>query len=157
MNGRVLHKRAYYLAVIASAIKEKKSGLNIDVLYGTAHGDPRLTCLILQPKAGNLLYIPSLTLFCLLTRTSRRISNRLHETQCRSSHSPNPPLILPNPSNPSLSSPFQHSHLHLGSLEYCRLARPPNTHLQQHHPPRDHRQSVPPALTRSQRTRPCVQ
>ncbi|KAK7689479.1 hypothetical protein QCA50_007271 [Cerrena zonata] len=51
LNGRVLHKRAYYLAVIASAIKGKKSGLNVDVLYGTAHGDPRLTCLVLRPKA----------------------------------------------------------------------------------------------------------
>ena len=55
LNGRVLHKRAYYLAVIASAITGKKSGLNVDVSYGTVHGDPRLTCLILRSKAGNYI------------------------------------------------------------------------------------------------------
>ncbi|CAL1710724.1 unnamed protein product [Somion occarium] len=50
LNGRYLHKRAYYLATIAAALEGRKSGVNVDVLYGTARGDPRLTCLILRPK-----------------------------------------------------------------------------------------------------------
>ncbi|KAH9949745.1 Nrap protein [Amylocystis lapponica] len=53
LHGRFFHKRAYFLAVIAASIRHKKSGLNVDVSYQSASGDPRLTILVLQPRKGN--------------------------------------------------------------------------------------------------------
>ncbi|OCH85324.1 Nrap protein [Obba rivulosa] len=50
LNGRYFHKRAYYMAVVAAAIADKKSALNLDVLYESVSGDPRLTNLILRQK-----------------------------------------------------------------------------------------------------------
>lgn len=55
MNGRFFHKRAYYLAVIANAIAKKKSGFNVDVLFDSASGDPRLTTLVLRSKQGKCI------------------------------------------------------------------------------------------------------
>ncbi|TFK47385.1 Nrap protein [Heliocybe sulcata] len=49
MNNRFFHKRAYYLACIASAILDKKSGLNATVSYHSTAGDPRLITLIVLP------------------------------------------------------------------------------------------------------------
>ncbi|KAF9462511.1 Nrap protein [Collybia nuda] len=53
LNGRYFHKRAFYLATIAAAIKSSKSGLNVDVLYDSYSDDPRLTKLVLVPKQDN--------------------------------------------------------------------------------------------------------
>ncbi|KAF5381659.1 hypothetical protein D9615_005551 [Tricholomella constricta] len=50
LNSRFFHKRAFYLATIAAAIKSSKSGLNVDVEYDSLSDDPRLTKLILTPK-----------------------------------------------------------------------------------------------------------
>ncbi|KAI0079174.1 Nrap protein [Panus rudis PR-1116 ss-1] len=50
LNARFLHKRAYYLAVINSALSAKDSGYNVECLYGTIRGDPRLTSLVVRPK-----------------------------------------------------------------------------------------------------------
>ncbi|KZT25574.1 Nrap protein [Neolentinus lepideus HHB14362 ss-1] len=49
MNNRFFHKRAYYLACIASAVRDEKRGLNVTVHYHSTGGDPRLTTLILLP------------------------------------------------------------------------------------------------------------
>ncbi|KAH9829045.1 Nrap protein [Rhodofomes roseus] len=51
LHSRFFQKRAFYLAVIAAAVSGKKSGLNIEVLYESTNGDPRLTTLVLRPKA----------------------------------------------------------------------------------------------------------
>ncbi|KAF8066902.1 Nrap protein [Lyophyllum atratum] len=53
LNGRFFHKRAFYLATIASAINSPKSGLNVDVQYDSLSDDPRLTKLVLTPKKGD--------------------------------------------------------------------------------------------------------
>ncbi|THG99128.1 hypothetical protein EW026_g3163 [Hermanssonia centrifuga] len=52
LNGRFFHKRAYYLAVVASAIARKGGELNVDVLFDSVAGDSRLTTLMLRPKQG---------------------------------------------------------------------------------------------------------
>ncbi|KAJ4474074.1 Nrap protein [Lentinula edodes] len=51
LNGRFFHKKAFYLATIAAAIASPKSGLNVDVSYISTNGDPRLTKLVLEPRA----------------------------------------------------------------------------------------------------------
>ena len=56
MNGRFFHKRSFYLATIAAAIKKAKSGLDVDVTYESLEGDPRLTKLVLTPTNG--MYFP---------------------------------------------------------------------------------------------------
>ncbi|KAH0579235.1 hypothetical protein H2248_003386 [Termitomyces sp. 'cryptogamus'] len=53
LNGRFFHKRAFYLAIIAAAVKSSKSGLNVDVQYDSQSDDPRLTKLVLTPKKDN--------------------------------------------------------------------------------------------------------
>ncbi|KAI0317967.1 Nrap protein [Amylostereum chailletii] len=50
MNGRFFHKRAFYLAVIARHVQNGHNGLDVDALYESRGGDPRLTTLILRPK-----------------------------------------------------------------------------------------------------------
>ncbi|KAI0916701.1 hypothetical protein AcV5_003115 [Taiwanofungus camphoratus] len=50
LHGRFFHKRAFYLAVIAASLTDKKCSMNVDVLYESVSGDPRLTTLILRPK-----------------------------------------------------------------------------------------------------------
>ncbi|KAG6888045.1 hypothetical protein C0995_010906 [Termitomyces sp. Mi166 len=50
LNGRFFHKRAFYLATIAAAVKSSKSGLNVDVQYDSQSDNPRLTKLVLIPK-----------------------------------------------------------------------------------------------------------
>ncbi|KAH9912225.1 Nrap protein [Fomitopsis serialis] len=50
LHSRFFQKRAYYLAVIAAAVSDKKSGLNVEVFYDSTNGDPRLTTLVLRPK-----------------------------------------------------------------------------------------------------------
>ncbi|KZT64811.1 Nrap protein [Daedalea quercina L-15889] len=50
LQSRYFQKRAYYLAVIAAAVSEKKSGLNTEVLYESTNGDPRMTTLILRSQ-----------------------------------------------------------------------------------------------------------
>ncbi len=59
LNGRFFHKRAFYLATIAAAIQKSKK-LDVDVVYESLRGDPRLTKLVLTPtnsmSAMNFLY-----------------------------------------------------------------------------------------------------
>ncbi|KAI8600248.1 Nrap protein [Dissophora ornata] len=51
MNYRYFYKRAYYLAVLAAAIQEKKSGMsNSKVEFSTLNGDQRKPILILHPS-----------------------------------------------------------------------------------------------------------
>ncbi|PCH41941.1 Nrap-domain-containing protein [Wolfiporia cocos MD-104 SS10] len=50
LNGRFFQKRAYYLAVIAAAIAGKSSGMNVEALYESESGDPRLTTLVLRHR-----------------------------------------------------------------------------------------------------------
>ncbi|KAL7284370.1 hypothetical protein ACG7TL_001660 [Trametes sanguinea] len=50
LNARVFQKRAYYLAVIASAIAESSS-LQCELSYESTSGDPRRTTLVLRPVA----------------------------------------------------------------------------------------------------------
>ncbi|CDO77351.1 hypothetical protein BN946_scf184786.g12 [Trametes cinnabarina] len=49
MNARVFQKRAYYLAVVASAIAEN-AGLPCELFYESTSGDPRRTTLVLRSK-----------------------------------------------------------------------------------------------------------
>ncbi|KAG6884333.1 hypothetical protein C0993_012058 [Termitomyces sp. T159_Od127] len=56
LNGRFFHKRAFYLATIAAAVKSSKGGLNVDVQYESQSDDPRLTKLVLTPKKDNSPY-----------------------------------------------------------------------------------------------------
>ncbi|KAK7471072.1 U3 snoRNP protein [Stygiomarasmius scandens] len=52
LNGRFFHKRAFYLATIAAAIINPKTGLqNVDVSYVSQSDDPRLTKLVLEPRS----------------------------------------------------------------------------------------------------------
>ncbi|KAG0011689.1 hypothetical protein BGZ80_000504 [Entomortierella chlamydospora] len=51
MNYRYFYKRAYYLAVLAAAIQDKKSGMsNCKVEFSTLNGDQRKPILILHPS-----------------------------------------------------------------------------------------------------------
>ncbi|KAF9344020.1 hypothetical protein BGX26_004904 [Mortierella sp. AD094] len=51
MNYRYFYKRAYYLAVLAAAIQDKKSGMsNSKVEFSTLNGDQRKPILILHPS-----------------------------------------------------------------------------------------------------------
>ncbi|KAF7441237.1 hypothetical protein PC9H_001586 [Pleurotus ostreatus] len=50
LNGRFFHKRAFYLASLASHLSSQKSGLNVSISYGSMSNDPRLTKLILTPN-----------------------------------------------------------------------------------------------------------
>ncbi|KAF7312182.1 Mannose-6-phosphate isomerase [Mycena indigotica] len=49
LNGRFFHKRAFYLAHMASEIQKSKY-LNVDVAFASAFGDPRLTKLVINPR-----------------------------------------------------------------------------------------------------------
>ncbi|KAI0828573.1 Nrap protein [Trametes gibbosa] len=51
LNGRAFQKRAYYLAVVASAMARDKS-LACNVYYGSTLGDPRHTSIVLLPRSG---------------------------------------------------------------------------------------------------------
>ncbi|KAF8634052.1 hypothetical protein AX17_004316 [Amanita inopinata Kibby_2008] len=53
LNGRFFQKRAFYLATIAAALKESKQ-FNIDLSYDSVADDPRLTSLVLVPRADGL-------------------------------------------------------------------------------------------------------
>lgn len=50
LDGRFFHKRAYYLASVAKRLKASK--LDVDVLYDCAHGDSRLSSLVLRQRKG---------------------------------------------------------------------------------------------------------
>ncbi|KAG0330997.1 hypothetical protein BG000_011298 [Podila horticola] len=51
MNYRYFYKRAYYLAVLASAIQDKKSGMSsTKIEFSTLNGDQRKPILILSPS-----------------------------------------------------------------------------------------------------------
>ncbi|KAJ6570241.1 Nrap protein [Mycena vulgaris] len=50
LNGRFFHKRAFYLATLAAAIQNPKSGLDVEVTFESASNDPRLTKLVLEPR-----------------------------------------------------------------------------------------------------------
>ncbi|KAJ6460366.1 Nrap protein [Mycena vitilis] len=50
LNGRFFHKRAFFLATLAAVIQGSKS-LNVEVTYESALDDPRLTKLVLEPRA----------------------------------------------------------------------------------------------------------
>ncbi|KAF9531369.1 Nrap protein [Crepidotus variabilis] len=52
MNGRFFHKRAFYLACLATTLHNSKS-LNVDVSYESSGGDPRLSKLVLLPKPNS--------------------------------------------------------------------------------------------------------
>ena len=49
LNGRFFHKRAYYLAVIATHIERD---LPVDLFYESTNNDPRLPYLLIQSKQG---------------------------------------------------------------------------------------------------------
>ncbi|KAL1749256.1 Nrap protein [Schizophyllum fasciatum] len=49
LNGRFFHKRAFYVATIAAAIKQDKT-LNVDVSYHSLNDDPRLTSVVLTHR-----------------------------------------------------------------------------------------------------------
>lgn len=51
LNGRYFHKRAFYLAAIASAIRQSKK-LNVDAKYESSAEDCRLTKLVLTAVNG---------------------------------------------------------------------------------------------------------
>ncbi|ESK98055.1 pre-rrna processing protein utp22 [Moniliophthora roreri MCA 2997] len=51
MNGRFFHKRAFYLAALAAAISESKNGLGVTTTYMSMGDDPRLTKLVIEPRA----------------------------------------------------------------------------------------------------------
>ncbi|EAU86967.1 pre-rRNA processing protein Utp22 [Coprinopsis cinerea okayama7 len=51
LNARFFQKKAFYLATIAQAIQNPKSGLNVDLFYESSSSDPRLTKLVLIPKS----------------------------------------------------------------------------------------------------------
>ena len=77
LNGRFFHKRAFYIATIAAAIKKDKS-LNVDVSYHSPNDDPRLTSVVLTHRNGmlelNYLFIHSSPLF-------RQLRYRFYQTQ----------------------------------------------------------------------------
>ncbi|TRM70534.1 Nrap protein [Schizophyllum amplum] len=52
LNGRFFHKRAFYIAMIAAAIKQDKL-LNVDVSYHSPNDDPRLTSVVLTHQSDN--------------------------------------------------------------------------------------------------------
>jgi U3 small nucleolar RNA-associated protein 22 len=59
LNNRFFHKRAFYLACIASALSSAESGFNVDVLYECSSADQRLTTLAIRPRKGvDWLIIP---------------------------------------------------------------------------------------------------
>ncbi|KAH9896561.1 Nrap protein [Cubamyces lactineus] len=49
LNARAFQKRAYYIAVIAAAIKQARSSLHCEVYYQSTCNDPRRTALVLRP------------------------------------------------------------------------------------------------------------
>jgi len=67
LNGRFFHKRAFYLATIASAILQSKT-LKVDVKYESLAGDCRLTKLVLTAVNGTQTYPVSLLLLSPLPR-----------------------------------------------------------------------------------------
>lgn len=55
MNYRYFYKRAYYLAVLASAIQDKKSGMSATKIeFSTLNGDQRKPILVLSPSGGRI-------------------------------------------------------------------------------------------------------
>ncbi|KAH8827847.1 Nrap protein [Flagelloscypha sp. PMI_526] len=53
LDGRLFHKKAYYLAALAAALKDRKKGLkDVEVSYACPSGNPRLTHLTLQSRHG---------------------------------------------------------------------------------------------------------
>lgn len=56
LNGRFFQKRAFYLATLADALSDPKSGLNLDASYRSTSDDPRLTNLILREGEGTLSF-----------------------------------------------------------------------------------------------------
>ncbi|KAH9855524.1 Nrap protein [Lenzites betulinus] len=53
LNGRAFQKRAFYLAVVASAVAKDRS-LACNVHYESTGGDPRRTSIVLRPRSGSL-------------------------------------------------------------------------------------------------------
>ncbi|KAG2143259.1 Nrap protein [Suillus cothurnatus] len=51
LDGRFFHKKSYYLAVLAQSIS---TTFDVDAFYSSAHGDPRLTTLVLRPRNGSI-------------------------------------------------------------------------------------------------------
>jgi U3 small nucleolar RNA-associated protein 22 len=68
LNGRFFHKRAFYLATVAAALTQPKTGLDVDVAYMSLSDDPRLTKLVLTCEKGAYC-------FCLLF-SCRSLSSR---------------------------------------------------------------------------------
>ena len=58
VNNRYFYKRAFYLAVLADALKNaertgsKRTSLSADVQFADVHGDRRRLCLVLRPVGG---------------------------------------------------------------------------------------------------------
>ena len=77
LNGRFFHKRAFYIATIAAAIKKDKS-VNVDVSYHSPNDDPRLTSVVLTHRNGTSIWHSSV--FCRLPY-ARWFRYRLHQTQ----------------------------------------------------------------------------
>jgi U3 small nucleolar RNA-associated protein 22 len=58
MNYRYFYKRAYYLAVLAAAIQDKKSGMSkCKIEFSTFNGDQRKPILILHPPGGMISWM----------------------------------------------------------------------------------------------------
>ena len=70
MNGRFFHKRAYYLAILASRILDTENGLSVEAFYESRGNDPRLTTLILRPQNGELSPSHRFDTWCLRSRRS---------------------------------------------------------------------------------------
>jgi U3 small nucleolar RNA-associated protein 22 len=52
MNYRYFYKRAYYLSVLASLIKDKKKGLKVKAEFSLFNGDIRRPILVLRASGG---------------------------------------------------------------------------------------------------------
>jgi U3 small nucleolar RNA-associated protein 22 len=107
LNGRFFQKRAFYLSTIAAAIKFSKKNLNVDLLYESPSGDPRLTNLVLVPRKGALTL--SLFAFQNLTNilTPRQFSFGFHEIKCKSCHHTYCIPNVPDTTQSSIAVTFQ--------------------------------------------------
>ncbi|KAJ3576829.1 hypothetical protein NP233_g152 [Leucocoprinus birnbaumii] len=143
LNGRFFQKCAFYLAAIAAAIKSsKKKDMNVDVLYESPSGDPRLTNLVLIPRKDDsatdftklnakVVIIPTVSKTCPipLNRLSPSHSNlRISSSSSSSSNEEDPtqnqPRHIPSPTyNTALLHAFT-PRLHLLSTHNLKNEAP---------------------------------
>ncbi|KAF9022542.1 Nrap protein [Hymenopellis radicata] len=95
LNGRFFHKRAFYLAKLAAAICDKKSGLDADCAYQSHADNPRLTRLVVQPRQSTSK--PEIFIIPILSPTSPLALKRLSPSNCNvHSSDARPPTPLYN-------------------------------------------------------------